>query len=81
MLIRKILGATALYQPPASWDEKAQEVRCIPIYAREDTSAGTIAVAWEPTPEELAALNAGASVVLTMWGGLAPHSLTVEPQE
>lgn len=35
-----------------------------------------VVVAWQPTPGELAQLNAGAPVFLTMFGGLVPHCLT-----
>jgi hypothetical protein len=35
--------------------------------------------AWEPTPEELAHLNAGGSVILRVLGGQPPVALYVEP--
>lgn len=34
--------------------------------------------AWEPTPAELAALNAGGSVILSVVGGQPPVALGVE---
>ena len=37
-----------------------------------------VVVAWQPTPGELDALNAGAPVFLTTLGGLPPHFLTTD---
>jgi hypothetical protein len=37
-----------------------------------------VVVAWKPTAEELAALNAGAPVFLTTLGGLPPHFITTD---
>jgi hypothetical protein len=44
--------------------------------------AGEVAfaeTAWEPTPDELAALNAGGSIILTVQGGQPMIRLSVEP--
>jgi hypothetical protein len=37
-----------------------------------------VVVAWKPTPEELAELNQGGLVYLSMLGGLAPHFITTD---
>ncbi|HTN63079.1 MAG TPA: hypothetical protein VL147_16275 [Devosia sp.] len=46
--------------------------------ARFDADRGTYSTAWEPTPAELALLNAGGSVVLTVPGLHPPVSLHAE---
>lgn len=38
----------------------------------DEKGEGTIATFWEPSPEELAALNKGGKVVLYVFGGLHP---------
>lgn len=40
-----------------------------------------VVVAWTPTPDELAKLNAGSPIFLSMMGGLAPHFLTTNFDE
>jgi hypothetical protein len=39
-----------------------------------------VVVAWQPSAEELAALQAGAPVFLSVMGGLPPHFLTTDFQ-
>ena len=62
---------------PEGWDHEAQG-RCLDVMARVDYALGEVSVAWEPTPAELAILNAGGSVVMTAVGGLPPHRVTAE---
>ncbi len=73
MLIRRILGCTHVLAAPPRMPEG---VTCDPLPVRR--VGETFASAWEPTPGELAALNAGASVILTVWGLHPPVSLHVE---
>ena len=77
MIPRHIYGATVRLNPPANWDEETHGP-CCRLYARV-TDDGTYESAWEPTPDELAALNAGASVILAVKGGQPPVMLYVSP--
>lgn len=40
-----------------------------------------VVTAWQPSPEEVAAINAGAPIFLTTMGGLPPHLLTTSFRE
>lgn len=78
MLIRRILGTTHILGQPETWDIE-KHGKCMSLPARVDPVAETISSAWEPTPAELAALMAGASVILTVYGNVQPPvSITVE---
>lgn len=70
-----IAGANTRLGAPAQWDEE-KHGKCETILARID--GDLIQTAWLPSPEELAALNAGAHVVLTLWGLVPPAALHVE---
>lgn len=76
MIARRILGATTAFQPPEGWDE-GRYGKCPTLHARVD--GAVISTAWEPTPEELALLNAGGSVVLSVVGMQPTVALTVMP--
>jgi len=70
-----ILHANTLLQPPARWDaEKHGE--CQPLAVRIEGEV--VQSAWLPSPEELAMLNAGGHVVLTLYGLVPPAALHVE---
>ncbi len=79
MIPRRIKNATHLLRPPVDWNE-ARDGRCVDLAVRVNGN-GDFESAWEPTPEELAVLNAGGSVVLRIVGGQPPVMLYVEPQE
>ncbi len=70
-----IAGANCLLQPPSDWDG---EIECLPLAVRVE--GNTVQSAWTPDAEVLAALNAGGFVVLTIYGGVPPVALHVEPQ-
>lgn len=86
MIPAMIGGATRRLGAPADWD-KQRDGHCGGLAVRDErTTAGPgMTSAWQPTPEELARLNAGASVHLTVLGmvhppvsmsvGLAPDEL------
>lgn len=79
MIPRRIPKATHALGAPAEWDDATGA--CLTLHVRQMMSAnGPIwESAWEPTPDELAALNAGASVVLrVVSGGQPPVALYVE---
>lgn len=67
-----IHGANVILNPPADWPAG----ECMSLAARRDGE--TIATAWRPTREELAALAAGGVVVFTTHGFYPPMHLTVE---
>lgn len=74
MLIARIEGATRNLGAPVSWD-RDKDGRCLglPICDHEgDGGMPLMTSAWTPTPEELARLNAGASVHLTLVGRSHP---------
>lgn len=76
MIPRMIAGHTHRMTAPAR--ERAEgEPHIRDLHVREID--GAFASAWEPTPDELAILNAGGSVVLWVMGGQPPVMLTAEP--
>lgn len=76
MIPRRIAGATHNLGAPAGWDP-ARDGHCgvLPVRAVD----GTCLSAWEPTPDELAILNAGGSVILQVVGSQPPVMLWAEP--
>lgn len=89
MIPRRIKGFTHMLGAPDRW-EKARDGNCVALAVRAVPPPGAgvgrpgdgmvqCQSAWEPTPEELALLNAGGSVVLTVYGGQPPVRLEVEP--
>lgn len=79
MIAKRITGATHRLSAPKGWDEK-RDGHCHALSVR--LSGGNVfESAWEPTPDELAALNAGGSIVLSMVGGQLPVILSVEPPD
>lgn len=73
MIPARIQGATRVLGAPTGWTpETSGPCRGLPI---RDGSAGDVPVmesAWEPTPAELAALNAGGKVYLRIVGSGHP---------
>lgn len=72
MLPLRIEGANVVMKAPPG---KEGEVRDLHALVAE----GCCVSAWEPTPEELATLNAGGSVLLWIMGHQPPVMLTVKP--
>jgi hypothetical protein len=68
-----IEGATRKLAAPADWNKDEQGVCGALVVRDEETNAGQFMVsAWEPTPEELAALLGGAKVYLHVMGRSHP---------
>ncbi len=67
-----IEGATTLWGAPKDW--KPESPPCVGLWARAETNDGllTLTTAWEPTPDELAAIAAGAPIYLTIVGTTHP---------
>jgi hypothetical protein len=78
----EIEGWTRCLGEPVGWDE-TRDGKCDALYVRaEERKPGhpKLTSAWMPTPEELAALNAGKPVLLTVLGyAHPPVLLRVEP--
>jgi len=85
MLVARIPNATRVLGAPSDWDKSKQGACCgLPIQDM-DTSAGPGMMSlWEPTPDELARLNAGAKVSLIVLGTAHPPvslSVGMPPKE
>lgn len=65
------VGANAALKQPADWDEE-KNGECEDLAVSIDREARTITSIWKPSPEELAALNAGGGVALTVFGEYHP---------
>lgn len=76
----KIIAATIRYIAPKNWDS-AKDGECGDLWVRLEQDRRVAASAWKPTPEELALLVQGHSVVLRIWGAQPVVSLSVEAQE
>lgn len=73
MLVQRILGATRNLGAPVDWNAERDGI-CggLPIRDEQRGDSNVMVSSWQPTPEELARLNAGASVYLHVWGGGHP---------
>ena len=75
----EIRFATTHFKAPPKWDGKKHgECATLAVRVRGD---GTFESAWYPSSEELALLNAGEPVVLTVWGGQPAVSINVNSGE
>ncbi len=75
MIPKRISGATHRLGKPNDWDAE-ENGDCVHLLVRIED--GCVCSAWEPTPDELAMLNAGGSVILSIVGGQPPVMLSVE---
>lgn len=76
MISKRIVGANLYLGAPKDWDaEKDGNCHGLAVRRVEDNVYQS---SWEPTPEELAMLNAGGTVILSVVGGQPPVMLTVE---
>jgi len=76
--------ANARFHAPADLAES----QCLTISAYHGVVRGgsvdgspLVVTCWQPTPEELARLNAGGPIYLSFIGGLPPHFVTVSFEE
>jgi hypothetical protein len=77
MIPKRITGATRYLGAPAGW--APEDGNCAHLAIRDVD--GCCESAWEPTPDELEALNSGGAVVLCVKGGQPPVMLFVERAE
>lgn len=77
MIPKRISGANLNLGAPKGW-EPEKDGNCIHLAVRL-VDGNIYQSAWEPSPDELAALNAGGSIVLSVVGGQPPVMLSVEP--
>lgn len=73
MLIKRIIGANRFLGAPPDWDE-SKEMQCnvLPICDVQTEQGAFMVSAWEPTPDELAAINNGQSIYLWIRGSSHP---------
>lgn len=79
MLIARIDGATRVLGQPVDWNEE-RDGKCAGLPIRDQVVGGqrVMVSAWTPTPDELAAIAAGAHVLLFVWSvGHPPVSIGV----
>ena len=69
MLPARIMNATRYLGAPAGWDPE-RDPPCSHLAIRDEVHDGMpmMVSAWEPTPDEIARLQAGAKVVLHIVG-------------
>ena len=76
MLTRRIQGTTHTHRSRPDWPGAPYQPQTGTPARIED---GRTSMAFEPTPEELAALVAGASIVVTFFKTVVPVELSVVP--
>lgn len=83
MIIARIEGCTRTLGAPPGWTpETSGQVLGLPIRDEMNGDVPCMVSAWEPTPEEVAAIAAGAKVYLRVLGvGHPPVMLMVEGVE
>lgn len=69
MIVARVENCTRILGAPPGWTpETSGECLGLPIRDEMNGDVPCMVSAWEPTPEELAALNAGAKVHLRLLG-------------
>lgn len=72
MLIRRIEGATRNLGAPPDWDGDISKCNVLPILDVTTEHGAFMVSCWEPTPAEVAAINAGESIKLWISGTAHP---------
>lgn len=69
-----------VFGAPDGWDQKQLPCGALPVTHTTADSIPAVVSFWKPSPEELAALNAGEHVVLwVIGGGMPPVAIEVRP--
>lgn len=72
MLIGHIQNATRVLGAPKNWDQEKLPCNALPILDVQGAAGPEMISAWEPTPDELAKLVAGAPIYLVVCGVAHP---------
>ena len=84
MIAKRISGTTHYLGSPKGWHPD-KDGKCghlaIRTQGEPQRGDGWCESAWEPTPSELAALNAGGSIILRVVGWQPPVALYVELEQ
>jgi hypothetical protein len=72
MLIGHIQNATRVLGAPKNWDQEKLPCGALPILDVETPAGPQMVSAWEPTPDEVAKIVAGAPVYLSVIGVAHP---------
>lgn len=73
MMPGRIQGATRNLGAPANWvDDMSGPCAHLPIVDKVEGGLPWMTSAWFPSPDELAAMNAGCAVLLTIQGVIHP---------
>lgn len=78
MIPARIAGATHHLGAPKGWKPE-EDGNCCHLAVRV-VEGNVWQSAWEPTPAEVAAISAGAKIVLSVVGGQPPVMLSVETE-
>ncbi len=78
MIPKRITDATHRLIAPEGWSDQTAD-NCTALNVRRIKEGGLVIFesAWEPTPAEIEAINAGGLVVLRVVGGQSPVALSV----
>lgn len=68
MIIGRIEGSTRALGAPADWDGDLSKCHVLPIRDSETVQGNFMISAWEPTPDEIKALQAGETLKLWIQG-------------
>lgn len=73
----KIPGANRVLAPPPDWDPRDGECSPLPVLF----TGRFFQSAWQPSPQEIECMQAGAPVIVTIWGhSLPPHAVGTMPK-
>lgn len=78
MISKVIKGATHRLAKPENWNDKNGTCGHLHVRAVPHGALVRYESAWEPTPEELAILQAGGSIVVSVIGGQPPIAVYAE---
>jgi hypothetical protein len=68
VIVRRIEGATRILGAPTDWVDDGASCAGLPVRDVQTQVGPFMISAWEPTPEELRALNRGESLLLCVRG-------------
>lgn len=72
MIIKRIEGAHRVFGAPPDWNGEDMSCGVLPVLDVQTPEGPFMVSAWEPSPEELKALLAGATIKLWVRGQIHP---------